>query len=328
MTEIAHTPEPAGDQTPVPSVQPNVQPNLQPTIEPTAAPSAGHHVPHSAGHPVPPSAGQPIQHKARRGPKAIAAAALGLALVGGAAGGAVGYQLAEKPAATATGSSNSTNSSGSTSTLSVTNGTNLADVVATLSPSVVTVLVTENGQSGEGSGVVLSADGLILTNNHVAGGATSMQVRLSDGRTVGATTVSLDATDDLALIRAQGVSGLTPAALGSDGDLAVGDTVLAFGSPLGLEGSVTAGIVSALDRDVTSGGGGSRQASSDLTNLIQTDAAINPGNSGGPLVNTAGKVVGINVANATTGQDSGSIGVGFAIPIDTAKAFIAKAGTA
>jgi putative serine protease PepD len=260
-----------------------------------------------------------------RGPKAIAAAALGLALVGGAAGGAVGYQLADKPAPTAAATSSG---SGSASRLSVTNGTNLADVVATLSPSVVTVLVTENGQSAEGSGLVLSADGLILTNNHVAGGATSMQVRLSDGRTVPATTVSLDAADDLALIRAQGVSGLTAAGLGANSDLQVGDTVLAFGSPLGLEGSVTAGIVSALNRDVSSGSGGSRQASNDLTHLIQTDAAINPGNSGGPLVNTAGKVVGINVANATTGQDSGSIGVGFAIPVDTAKAFIAKAGVA
>ena len=117
------------------------------------------------------------------------------------------------------------------------------------------------------------------------------------------------------------------ASLGANSDLQVGDTVLAFGSPLGLEGSVTAGLVSALNRDVSSGSG-SRQASNDLTHLIQTDAAINPGNSGGPLVNTAGKVVGINVANATTGQDSGSIGVGFAIPVDTAKAFIAKAGVA
>ena len=268
--------------------------------------------------------------KARKGPKVIAAAALGLALVGGAAGGAVGYQMADRPAAGApatTTTSSSSGGGGNTSALSVTNGNSLADVVATLSPSVVTIMVSENGQDAEGSGLVLNADGLILTNNHVASGATSMQVRLNDGRTVDASIVKLDPTDDLALIRAQGVSGLTPANLGSDSNLAVGDTVLAFGSPLGLEGSVTAGIVSALNRDVTSGGG-SRQASTDMSHLIQTDAAINPGNSGGPLVNTAGQVVGINVANASTGQNTGSIGVGFAIPIDTAKTFIAQAGNA
>ena len=160
----------------------------------------------------------------------------------------------------------------------------------------------------------------------MAAGARNIQVRFSDGRTVSASTVSLDATNDLALIKAQGVSGLTPATLGSDADVHVGDTVLAFGSPLGLEGTVTSGIVSALNRDVSTGSGSSRSASTSISDLMQTDAAINPGNSGGPLVNTAGQVVGINVANATTGQDSGSIGVGFAIPVDTARAFLAKAG--
>jgi putative serine protease PepD len=251
----------------------------------------------------------------------VAAAAAALALVGGAAGGLLGWGLADS---TATGTNDGITVASTASARSATTTANLADVAASLAPSVVTVVV--NG--GEGSGVIVNASGLILTNNHVAGGASSITVRLSDGRSVPATVVGLDATADLALIQAQGVSGLTPAALGADADLQVGDTVLAFGSPLGLDGTVTAGIVSAVNRDVNAGGGSARSASTgeNLADLIQTDAAINPGNSGGPLVNTAGKVVGINVANAGIGQDSGSIGVGFAIPVDVARTFLARAG--
>jgi putative serine protease PepD len=244
--------------------------------------------------------------------------ALAVALAGGAAGGLVGYGLADSPRSSTTTP---------VAALSTSDTVNLADVAAAVSPSVVTVLVDD----GEGSGVVVSSDGLIVTNNHVAAGASTIKVRFSDGRTVSATTVSLDPTDDLALIRVTGVSGLTPATLGTDADLQVGDTVLAFGSPLGLEGTVTSGIVSALSRDVSTSSAGSQRRASDSTSmsdLIQTDAAINPGNSGGALVNTAGKVVGINVANATTGEDSGSIGVGFAIPVDIVTAFLDRVGAA
>jgi putative serine protease PepD len=204
-------------------------------------------------------------------------------------------------------------------------------------PSVVSITIQVEGGEGQGSGIVLSSDGLILTNNHVAaesenGG--SMTVTFSDGSRADAEVVGLDAASDLAVIKAQDVSGLTPATLGKSADLHVGDTVLAIGSPLGLDGSVSAGIVSAVNRAITLGGeqsqdpfGNSQQSSSPtaVVDAIQTDAAINPGNSGGALINAKGEVVGINTAIASTaggsstGAQSGNIGVGFAIPIDDAR---------
>ena len=195
--------------------------------------------------------------------------------------------------------------------VTVTDGDALAAVAAKVSPSIVTVIVDGTQAESLGSGVILTADGLILTNNHVVAAHGTVSVRLSDGRTVPARVVATDATHDLALVRASGVTGLTPATFGDSAGVAVGDTVLAFGAPLGLSGTVTSGIVSALDRSVDTG-------SEKLTGLLQTDAAINEGNSGGALVDTGGRVIGINVAIATAGeQDSGSVGVGFAIPSDT-----------
>jgi putative serine protease PepD len=137
-------------------------------------------------------------------------------------------------------------------------------------------------------------------------------VQLSDGRSVDAQILRTDPTHDLALLQVD-ASGLTPATLGDSNSIQVGDTVLAFGSPLGLSGTVTSGIVSALNRDAQD---------LNLNNLIQTDAPINAGNSGGPLVNAAGQVIAINVANASTSQDGGSIGIGFAIPINTAESIL------
>jgi putative serine protease PepD len=212
----------------------------------------------------------------------------------------------------------------------------LAQVAAAVQPSVVSIQVTGPGGSGEGSGVVLRSDGTILTNNHVVAGAADsgrITVRFSDGKTASATIIGRDPSTDLAVIRAENVSGLQPATLGSSNDLHVGDTVLALGSPLGLEGSVSGGIVSALHRTVNLGGeesdspfgGGTAGPAAVVTDAIQTDAAINPGNSGGPLVDGAGRVVGINTAIASLGggsgtsSQSGNIGVGFAIPIDQAK---------
>jgi putative serine protease PepD len=200
----------------------------------------------------------------------------------------------------------------------------LASVAAAVKPSVVTVIVRSASQEAEGSGIMLRSDGVILTNNHVvaaAGAAASITVQFSNGQTAAATVVGTDPATDLAVIKAQGVSGLEAATLGDSSSLRVGDTVLAIGSPLGLEGSVTEGIVSALDRTITVAG--DNHTSETLQDAIQTDAAINPGNSGGPLVNSAGQVVGITTANASvSGQSSGSIGVGFAIPIDHAKQVI------
>jgi putative serine protease PepD len=212
----------------------------------------------------------------------------------------------------------------------------LARVAAAVQPSVVSIKVSGSGESGEGSGVILRSDGHILTNNHVAAVAANggtIQVRFSDGKTASASIVGRDPSTDLAVIKADGVSGLVPATLGSSADLHVGDTVLALGSPLGLEGSVSSGIVSALHRTVDLGGesqgntpfGGTSAPAAVVTDAIQTDAAINPGNSGGPLVDGSGRVVGINTAIASLGSaggtsgQSGNIGVGFSIPIDQAK---------
>ena len=165
-----------------------------------------------------------------------------------------------------------------------------------------------NTGTGEGSGVILTTDGAILTNNHVVAGARNNTVRVtfSTGRTANATVVGTDPAGDLAVVKAQGASGLTAAKFGNSDGLQPGDTVLALGSPLGLQGSVTAGIVSALHRTIDESGENGGQGHS-IGDAIQTDAAINPGNSGGPLVNTSGEVVGINTAIATSdgGQGQG-----------------------
>jgi putative serine protease PepD len=228
-------------------------------------------------------------------------------------------------------------------------------VAAKVVPSVVKLQIDMGSQSEEGSGIVLDSDGLILTNNHVVAalnaaptgdGAPSGQgggggqaapsgqelpgpqsmtatVTLSDGRTAPFSVVGADPSSDIAVVRAQGVSGLVPIALGSSKDLKVGQNVVAVGSPLGLQGTVTTGIVSALDRPVSTGGQGQDQNT--VLDAIQTDAAINPGNSGGALVNMNGQLIGVNSAIASlggensSGSQSGSIGLGFAIPVDQAK---------
>jgi putative serine protease PepD len=196
-------------------------------------------------------------------------------------------------------------------------------VAAKVLPSVVKIDVSGSQGAGSGSGVILSSDGRILTNNHVvelAGDGGSLQVTFNDGSHADATILGTDPLTDTAVIQAQGVSGLTPATIGRSGDLAVGQSVVAIGSPLGLEATVTSGIVSALDRPVDVGSDGQNNAT--VYPAIQTDAAINPGNSGGALVDLNGHVVGLNSAIATAGQSvggqSGNIGVGFAIPMDEA----------
>ncbi|MGN6473632.1 MAG: S1C family serine protease [Mycobacteriales bacterium] len=206
-------------------------------------------------------------------------------------------------------------------------GNSVATVASRILPSVVSIQVRLGNNGDTGSGIVLSRSGYILTNNHVIaasrqGGALS--VILPDKSRVHATVVgSPDSVDDIAVIKATGVSGLMPAALGNSDDLAVGDTVVAVGSPLGLAGTVTSGIVSALNRPVEAGG--EQGVPEDVIDAIQTDAAINPGNSGGPLVDDQGRVIGVNSAIASlstesiTSQQSGSIGLGFAIPINEAK---------
>ena len=206
-------------------------------------------------------------------------------------------------------------------------------VAAKVVPSVVKLETNLGRASEEGSGIILTSDGLILTNNHVvaAAGATpdapagppaQTKVTFFDGRTAKFTVVGTDPSSDIAVVRAENVTGLTPVSLGSSADLRVGQDVVAIGSPLGLEGTVTTGIISALNRPVAAGGDTRNQNT--VLDAIQTDAAINPGNSGGALVNMSGQLVGVNSAIATMGGDSpqaqsGSIGLGFAIPVDQAK---------
>ena len=187
-------------------------------------------------------------------------------------------------------------------------------------PSVVKIDVSGSQGAGSGSGIILSSDGEILTNNHVAaiaGDGGSMTVFFNDGTSAKATVVGTDPLTDTAVIKAEGVSGLTPATIGKSADLKVGESVVAIGSPFGLDSTVTSGIVSALNRPVDVGSDG--EGNSTTYPAIQTDAAINPGNSGGALVDLNGNVVGINssirTASSTEGE-AGSIGLGFAIPID------------
>ena len=190
-----------------------------------------------------------------------------------------------------------------------------AGVAKKVLPSVVTVRVT----GAIGSGFVVSADGYVITNDHVVDGAgTTMSVSFSDGSTAGATLVGRDPESDIAVIKIA-KTGLTPVTIGNSDSIAVGDPVLAFGSPLALVNTVTEGIVSALDRTIEAGdpGGTTRYYAA-----IQTDAAVNQGNSGGPLVDAAGEVIGVNSVIRSVGgteTEAGNIGLAFAIPINQAR---------
>src|SRR5439155_22397381 len=195
--------------------------------------------------------------------------------------------------------------------------TGVASVAQSVMPSIVRVDVTgwsgPFGQSatGTGSGVIYSSDGYIITNNHVIDGASSIRVTLSTGQQLPAKLIGTASPgDDIAVIKVA-KTGLTPATFGSTSDLSVGDLAVAIGSPFGLQGTVTAGVISALHRNINLGQG------ENLTDAIQTDAPINPGNSGGALADGKGDEIGINTA--ILGGSGGNVGVGFAIPISIAK---------
>jgi len=264
----------------------------------------------------------------RRGRKGFAAAVVAAALVvgvGGGVGGAAAYDALNGDGGGSGGSSSAAPVSTSpvvSKKDSTGQDSTVEQVAAAVLPSVVKLDVGNSQEQGSGSGIILSSDGLILTNNHVAelgqdGG--SITVSFSDGSHAPASIVGLDPLTDTALVQAQGVSGLTPATIGKSSEVQVGEQVVAIGSPFGLDATVTSGIVSALNRPVDVGSDG--QGNSTTYPAIQTDAAINPGNSGGPLVDDEGHVIGINSSIRSTGStdssaQSGSIGLGFAIPID------------
>ena len=272
-----------------------------------------------------PLAPEPAVEPPKRRPVALVATTAVLAGLLGGGVGAAAVVLTDNATTTSTGSTTS-----STTTNVVLPSGSVAAVARDVLPSVVSIQFTGAAGSGEGSGVVLTSDGRILTNNHVVEGAAdggSLTITFRDGSQTSATIVGRDPATDLAVIQADNVSGLKAASLGSSADLQVGETVVAIGSPLGLSGTVTTGIVSAKDRPVATGGQApGSDGGSAVLNAIQTDAAINPGNSGGALVNLKGQVVGINSAIATlgasSGGQSGSIGLGFAIPIDQAKSIV------
>ncbi|MDQ3052475.1 MAG: trypsin-like peptidase domain-containing protein [Actinomycetota bacterium] len=200
----------------------------------------------------------------------------------------------------------------------------ISDIANRVLPAVVSIEVTFGDLGGTGSGVVVEEDGYILTNNHVVSGAvdnpdSTLRVVFSDSSSSPARIVGRDPLSDLAVLKVD-KPGLAVASLGSSSDVVVGDPVVAIGSPLGLVGTVTTGIVSALDRPVRLAGEGTDTDA--VISAVQTDAAINPGNSGGALVDASGAVIGINTAIAGfggSGAQGGSIGLGFAIPIDAAR---------
>jgi len=203
----------------------------------------------------------------------------------------------------------------------------IADIAATTLPSVVSIQTTDGSSQGTGSGFVIKKDGFILTNNHVVAKAVNggdIKVVFKDGSTTSATIVGHDPFSDIAVVKVA-KTDLKPVTLGdsSTASVAVGDPVVAVGSPLGLAGTVTSGIISALDRPVQSGSAeSSNEPAQTYISAIQTDAAINPGNSGGPLLDADARVIGVNSAIATLatgGGQAGSIGLGFAIPINQAK---------
>jgi putative serine protease PepD len=318
-----------------------------PQTPPEAAPAAAEG--EGPGSPPPPvyagfpmSGEQPAPHRRRRSGRPVAlfaAVALAAGAIGGGAGALIGNASSHSSTTALAATSSAVNAS-------AINGT-VAGVVKAVSPSVVEINATSASGKATGAGVIITADGQIVTNNHVVAGADSISVRYSNGKTATATVVGTDPKKDLALVKVQGAGGLPAATLGDSSGVVVGDQVVAIGSPDGLTGTVTSGIVSALNRDVTvpvetgqsqgaagnqwpfSFGGnqynGGTGTATTTYKAIQTDASLNPGNSGGALINMSGQIIGLNSAmfSSSSGGGSssaGSVGLGFAIPVNTLKA--------
>ncbi|WP_069765028.1 S1C family serine protease [Streptomyces sp. LUP47B] len=362
-----HASSPVNPEWPPPPTQPPAAPVQQPVVEPTtvwpggrqdqpaafASEGAGSYGGDGNGGgtallsapPAEPAA--PAPRKRTRGPLALLAA---VAIVAAAIGGGTAYGIQELTGNDTVASSSST----STNVVPSSAKGTVSGVAKAVSPSIVEINATSNAGESTGSGVIITSDGEIITNNHVVSGATSVKVSTSDGKTYTAKVVGTDSKKDLALIKLENASGLTVATLGNSAGVQVGDQVVAIGSPEGLTGTVTSGIVSALNRDVTvateegqsqgqgqgqSGGNGQwpfefggRQFNGDTGSstttykAIQTDASLNPGNSGGALIDMNGNIIGINSAMYSASSDSstaGSAGLGFSIPINTVKSDLA-----
>jgi putative serine protease PepD len=244
----------------------------------------------------------------------IAAIVAGVSLLAGSVGGAlgIGFATANRPPASPLDGSSRT-----VAALAQRPPDSFAAIAARVLPSVVTVKVPVAGGTALGSGFIVSSEGYVVTNDHVVSGGNGVSVILSDGSTVSAKLVGSDPESDLAVIKINR-AGLVPVELGDSSTVQVGDPVLAVGSPLALPGTVTSGIISAVDRLLAAGDAHQTRYYA----AIQTDAAINHGNSGGPLLDGSGQVIGINSvikSMATTDDDAGSIGLAFAIPVNQAR---------
>ncbi|SBU91767.1 putative serine protease PepD [Streptomyces sp. Ncost-T6T-1] len=306
----------------------------------------------AGGYPPPPPYAPTNRRKAKRPVALLAAVAIAAGVIGGGTATLVGQLNGQNSAAT--GSGGAVNGT----TVSQSSKGTVAGVAEAVSPAIVEIGAASSAGKSTGSGVVITEDGEIVTNNHVISGAQQIQVTLSTGKTYTADVVGTDPDKDLALIKLRGASGLKTATLGDSSKVKVGEEVVAIGSPEGLTGTVTSGIVSALDRDVTvakddsdsSGGSGQGQGrqgggqewpfefggqqfngdtgeETTTYKALQTDASLNPGNSGGALINMNGEIIGINSAmyspsssSAGSGSSAGSVGLGFAIPVNTLKA--------
>jgi putative serine protease PepD len=289
--------------------------------------------------PQPPQqAPQALKTKPRKGGRVamlVSATALGAALVGGVGGAAI----VGLTATSADGSTSVSTPAATGQTVSSTTSGDVSGVAAKVTPSVVQINVTTDQGEAIGSGVILTADGRILTNAHVVDGAQSVVITTSDGTKYQASVVGADTKADIAVVQAKNASGLTAASLGDSSKLAVGQEVVAIGSPGGLQNTVTTGIVSALNRNLSDIGQGEQEQQQSPFNrtsnqtsdspsytAIQTDASINQGNSGGALVDANGNVIGINSAlyspAASADGSAGSVGIGFAIPINDAKKIV------
>jgi S1-C subfamily serine protease len=258
-------------------------------------------------------AATPGPSEPRRPPRRTAIFAAALFVIGGIAGGALGAEaiLGRTPASAPAAVTRSTSTS---SVAQAQTPTSAAAIYQQAAPGVVTITTEVAGRfgrvgEGTGSGIVLDTNGDILTNAHVIAGANQIQVTFNDGRTLAATLVNSNTSADLAVVRVSAAAAsLHPLTLGNSDNVQVGDQVYAIGAPFGISDSMTAGIVSGLNR---------HNAASGLSGLIQTDAPINPGNSGGALLNTQGQVIGIN--DSIESPIAGNVGVGFAIPVNLVK---------
>lgn len=331
---------PAQQQPYVPAQQlpPQPQPEAHPYAQPQPTPAQGTALPQALAAPQAPAPQGPWQYDpwaastqaaaapaTRPGPGRgrILAGAVVLALVAGGIGGGIGAYLERDGGGGGRHLTLPQSAAGKTDR----DPGSIAGIAARALPGVVTIHVRGSSEQGTGTGFVLDKQGHILTNNHVvqpAGSNGSISVTFNGGQTAKATVVGRDGGYDLAVIKVSGVSGLTPLSLGNSDSVRVGDSVVAIGAPFDLAGTVTTGIISAKERPITAGG--QKEDGSDVSyvDALQTDAPINPGNSGGPLMDSECRVIGINSAirsagASDSGAQGGSIGLGFAIPVNQAK---------